>query len=436
MQNRERGAAHINIYYFLVLLIMFLGALWFGYVQLTQNNDRLRAAEKARKSEEEKKLQITQYQQYVEEIRNILGETGQYAGKPGFNWPKDKDGKSLQPKPIAKATLPMQVNRAIKDFTDGVGIPGTVANPIGSLFGVVRTRFDALTQEKQTAEKKRQEAITGLTAAEGTFATTTQGLNNTISRNAKDNANQRQVMEQENQRLVRLNSDKINEIRSRDDEISRLNTEHAAAVSRLEKKINLLQLVVENHASKIRLINPPDTPDGAVISASMTASVAFIDIGRKDMLPRGTVFRISSPTLKNKAHQKTKAYCTVMEVKQDRAKVRLWGVTDRYDPVVRGDVITNELYTPHLKRNIALIGRFSYPYPKPEVKRLLERLGNTVMDKVNVATDLVIVGSGTINEEGTGLTAIAETEEYKFAENHRIEIITLTKVRDLLRLGN
>ena len=53
MQNREHGAAHINIYYFLVLMIMFLGALWFGYVQLTHNNDLAKAAAKAQASEQE-----------------------------------------------------------------------------------------------------------------------------------------------------------------------------------------------------------------------------------------------------------------------------------------------------------------------------------------------------------------------------------------------
>ena len=113
----------------------------------------------------------------------------------------------------------------------------------------------------------------------------------------------------------------------------------------------------------------------------------------------------------------------------------MFGVVDRYDPVVRGDIVVNELYSPHVKRNIALIGRFSYPYPKPEVKRLLERLGNKVLDKVGIDCDLVVVGNDTVSEDG-GLNDITTSEEYKFAENQRIEIITLSKIRHLLKLSN
>ena len=37
MRTGQRGAAHINIFFFLVMLVMFLGALGFGYMQLTDN---------------------------------------------------------------------------------------------------------------------------------------------------------------------------------------------------------------------------------------------------------------------------------------------------------------------------------------------------------------------------------------------------------------
>ncbi len=37
MHTRQGGAAHINIFYFLIILVMFFGVLGFGYVQLTDN---------------------------------------------------------------------------------------------------------------------------------------------------------------------------------------------------------------------------------------------------------------------------------------------------------------------------------------------------------------------------------------------------------------
>ncbi|MHC5072270.1 MAG: hypothetical protein ACYTGO_17480, partial [Planctomycetota bacterium] len=78
MQNRERGAAHINIYYFLVLLVLFLGALWFGYVQLTQNNQLAIDRYKAQVEEAKARASLNLYVEYVREITAVLGEAGQY----------------------------------------------------------------------------------------------------------------------------------------------------------------------------------------------------------------------------------------------------------------------------------------------------------------------------------------------------------------------
>ena len=37
MHNRQSGAAHVPIMFFLLLLLMFFGALGFGWVQQTNN---------------------------------------------------------------------------------------------------------------------------------------------------------------------------------------------------------------------------------------------------------------------------------------------------------------------------------------------------------------------------------------------------------------
>ena len=39
MHSRQRGAAHVPIMFFLILMVLFFGALGFAYVQLTQNTD-------------------------------------------------------------------------------------------------------------------------------------------------------------------------------------------------------------------------------------------------------------------------------------------------------------------------------------------------------------------------------------------------------------
>ncbi|MHC4512560.1 MAG: hypothetical protein ACYTGW_04965 [Planctomycetota bacterium] len=439
MQNRERGAAHINIYYFLVLLVLFLGALWFGYVQLTQNNQLAIDRYKAQVEEAKARASLNLYVEYVREITAVLGEAGQYmTSKNVTHKVVSPEGveRVYKPDPIPKATIPGALTREIKTFSQRLQIPGAISTPISALFGAVSELTDSLRNAQKDADTRLATVSTEKGQADTAYNTSSNTQNANLATANTRFARQMAVANQENQRQVRLNTDKNNEIRRLQDDMNRMRNEHQAAVTKLEKEKNLLQLTNEHLVGLTRLINPPDQPDAGVISASMAARVAFIDIGRKDMLPLGTVFKVTAPRIDGKSDGKIKALGTVTEVMQDRAKIKLFNVADRYDPVVRGDIVVSELYSPHVKRNIALIGRFTYPYPKGEVKRLLERLGNRVLDKVGIDVDLVVVGNDTINETGDGLDDITTTAEYKFAENQRIEIITLNKIRDLLKLSN
>ena len=87
-----------------------------------------------------------------------------------------------------------------------------------------------------------------------------------------------------------------------------------------------------------------------------------------------------------------------------------------------------------MTHNIYLMGRFSQPYTRPLLKSLLENLGNRVVDELNPAVDLILVGGDSINEDGSGFTPIEESEEFKKAQFLRIEMAPLSKVRQYLRL--
>ena len=121
-------------------------------------------------------------------------------------------------------------------------------------------------------------------------------------------------------------------------------------------------------------------------------------------------------------------------LEQTRAEVRVTGLRDRYDPVMPGDMVRNDLYSPDMRHNIYLMGRFAQPYTRPLVKTLLENLGNQVVDELGPGVDLVLLGGNAVNDEGSGFTPITETEEYKTAQFLRIEMAPLTKVRQYLKL--
>ena len=84
-----------------------------------------------------------------------------------------------------------------------------------------------------------------------------------------------------------------------------------------------------------------------------------------------------------------------------------------------------------LSRNVFLLGRFSTPLSKPEIKKILEKMGHNVLTNMSPSVDLVIVGREPVGED---VTPLADTDEYKKAASWDIEIAPLFKVRDFLKL--
>src|SRR5690606_38591958 len=179
----------------------------------------------------------------------------------------------------------------------------------------------------------------------------------------------------------------------------------------LRKELETLGARIDAAADKVKLLNPGDSPDGMVIDASQATGLAWINLGRRDQLPIGTTFEVVKP-----GTDQVKAYATVSRLEQSRAEVRITGLKDPYDPVANGDMVRNDLYSPDMRHNIYLMGRFSAPLTRPTVQTLLEDLGNRVVDELGPGVDLILLGGNTINEDGSGFTPLTETEEYKLAQ--------------------
>ena len=111
---------------------------------------------------------------------------------------------------------------------------------------------------------------------------------------------------------------------------------------------------------------------------------------------------------------------------------------DFADPVgnyaSEGDLLYNDLYTPRITRTMYLMGRFTAPYGKEQLTNLLTRLGNRVVNKMGPGVDTVILGNNPVNEAGDGFDVIQESEEFKLANELRVEFTYLAKIGDLVKL--
>lgn len=422
MHTRERGAAHVNIFFFLVMLVLFLGALGFGYAMLGKNTELSEAIKTANVRVNDANRQILIYKHYVEDITTEVGEGGTYPGREGFNYTEYG-----QPDPLQNAAVPSRVRTSLTDFARACNVPEQ--RGLGAVFGLVTKAREELLAQIENAKNVNtgvQAQVAELNKSVGTITKDSQAREANLSRDLGDRTTDFQNTIDAKDRLLANQNAEYATLRTK---LSDQATEHAKAVTALRKEIETLQARAAAAADKVKLLNPVQEKDGAVIESSQATGLAWINLGRRDLLPVGTTFEVIKPI-----SGEVKATATVRRVEQTRAEVMISNLKDRYDPVMAGDEVRNDLYSVGMRHNVYLMGRFSHPLTKPVVAGLLSDLGNTVVDKLGPGVDLIIVGGDLVNEEGSGFMPIADSDEYKLAQNLRIEMAPLSKVRQYLKL--
>lgn len=424
MHTRQSGAAHVPMMFFLILLIMFLGALGFAYVtqdQNTQLRDRLAAAAKEDAPKVGKNLLLTHL---VEDLNGVLEKGGSYAGRS-----ESVDSYSGQTLADIKGVMnPAEIRQVLVNFCQAVGV--AEARGLENVLGAAATKVAALSQRVKDIEGELTKVRAEKTEVDAKFAR--------ASAEATTKANEfKSTTDQIRSDFVAANDGKQNTINSLQqnlrDKADQMQAAADAATAR-EKALSVDIANLKNHNSALvardALRNSPDVADGKVLAARTNVATAFINLGRKDMLQAGTTFRVRNPHT-----NQVKAYATVTRVEQEQAEVELSGVVDPVGDAVReGDLLFNEIYSPRVVRNIYLMGRFTYPHNKPELQKLLENLGNKVVSKMGPGIDTVILGDDAINEAGDGFSKVEESAEYKAALDLRVEFVPLKKISDLIKL--
>ncbi len=427
MLNRERGTAHVNLYFFLVLLMLFMGTLFFAYSQLQRADLAVADRAAAIKVQQIAERDTRQLSNYAEAITAAVGLAGEWTDT--FNYTDIGDGST--PAPLQGYSTPADVSSRMVKLAVELSIPESQASSLAQLIDQVLIEHDRLVDNVASLDSDRKQAQTDAATARSTFSDANATMKSEFDALSSTFTSATESLEQTVSDQESTIDSQQDEIRQKNDEISTLNEQHAAVLITLNKDRYRLFGQLAAVQSKLRLINPPDQSDGQVITASAKTQLAWIDLGRRDMLQVGTQFRITDPSGRLKGHGQ------VTKTEQDRAELRLFDVVDAVrDPILQGDQLFNALYSPNLKRDIALIGRFTFPYSKSMLKVQLEELGNKVYDKVQLGVDLVIVGLQDPNEDGSGLKPVDEIEGYQQAMAFNIEVITVQQIRDLLRLGS
>ena len=423
MMNRQSGAAHVPMMFFLLLMVLFLGTL--GFAVVTNNElGQLRQAKDTAMAEaavlKQKELLV---EHYIEDVGRVINKPGKYEGRKGQLG--IYGGATLT---YAGVMNPDEVKQALDKSCADAGV--SVASGIENVMGALVTKIAQQGERAKDAIAERDRVLTEKSELDRKLQT--------VANEAKAKASEYQGSNDQ------LRSDFAAANQERENRITQVTESHRAKQAELEeervkaaateKKLNQEKSELKNHNSalvaKDEMRQPPDSPDGKLLVAKQGIKVAYINLGRKDMLMPGTRFRIRTPN-----SDKVKGYATVTRIEDERAEVELTEFVDPVGDYARaGDQIYNDIYTPRVTRTIYLMGNFTAPYNKPELTNLLKRLGNRVVDKMAPGVDTVIVGSDPVNEAADGFTKVAESVEFKLASDLRVEFTYLAKIGDLIKL--
>ena len=423
MHNRQTGAAHVPIMFFLILLVMFLGALGFAYVQQTRNAEVLKARDTAIEEAnvlKQKELLITHY---IEDIGKVVNKPGKYLGRDNSaNLYKGAvltyDGV-INPKDLEQVMTEASTNA-------GVSAASGLDNLLGSMIAKINTQEQrikdvAIEKDKALADKESGDSrfTTVSTQAQTNASETSANLDQAV-------ADFESAKSDRDRRITALQ----NNLKSKVDELTTHKEEALAREKALNGRIGLLQTQLSAMSEKMAMRQPPNVADGKVLVAKNGIPTAFINLGRKDLLQPGTVFRIKSAN-----GGEVKGYCEVTRIEDERAEVRLYNFSDPVaNYATEGDLIFNDLYTPRVTRTMYLMGRFSAPYQKEQLTNLLRRLGNRVVTKMGPGVDTVLLGNNPVNEAGDGFATVQDSPEFKLANELRVEFTYLSKIADLIKL--
>lgn len=427
MQTRQSGAAHVPIMFFLILLVMFLGALAYAYVT-TDANTNLRTANMGLQADlKTSKGHTLLLQHYIEDLGAVVQLPGKYNGRTETVSADDYANSSLDG--ISGVIDPKELKQRLDTFGNNLGLATT--RGIEDLFAAVVNQKASLDKRITDISTERDVALAAKNATDSKFSEATTA-------HSRASNEMRQSLEQTRADFDSGKSELQNRIgllqqnvRDRDTQLAEEKESRTSERKDMQGQIGKLQMHNTALVDKDKMRVPPSVADGSILVAKSGLSSAFINLGKKDMLQPGTIFQI-----KNQNSEAVKGYATVTRVEQERAEVTLSGLVDAVgDPIRDGDQLYNELYSPGAssKRTIFLLGRFSYPYHKPQLQLLLENLGNTVVGKMGPGIDTVILGDDAINEAGDGFSKVEESEEYKAATMLGVEFVPMRKIRDIVK---
>lgn len=419
MNRSTRGAATVGLIWVVVLVVLLLASvagIWMVNADKTVAETKIAGLTKER---DEKEARVSELKKKILEFSKVAGF-------------RDENN------PDAEVRVD-QITNTLKDVREkhALGQDATTASKVierlqAIIDELTRTKGEAITQGAQAEQaraalqgnlqdvtKKKDEEIDGIT----------KQLSDERDRHANQETTDKGRIDDLTKRLADA------EGRAKADK-----TESDKQIAKLTEELKVRDERIASSSKKLEMIRQPDTPDGAVVDVS-NANTCYVDIGAKQMLRRGTRFKVFNYTKNGAMHEK--GMIEITKVEDAMAAATVTELKDKSDPISKGDKIAAPNYDPKMPREFVLMGRFPSGYSRAMVADRLRSLGATVKDKVGPATDFLVMGdkedaAAKPDETKEGgdeakATGPSDDEQLKLAQLYRVQIMPVREILDYLR---
>jgi NAD-dependent DNA ligase len=407
MGSRERGATYVNVIWVVALVVLLIfagGAVWVvnGALQKTEIERNSSNQEKDRLEQEKTAGRLEML-----ELSKLVGFKAQTA--------EVSSNQEELKKRIGK----------LRDALPNIGIPSDPSTAtLEACVQKLEEAYQAQVKELDEKDKALKAAQSSRETAEQTLVTVQADkdkriaeIDHSLSDEREHSANQKNA---DDAKVASLQA-QVDEVQAKSRESE---TQMKTAEEKQKSELQLRDARLSELTGKLHVVREPDKPDGRIISVSDKGGLAYIDIGAKDMLRRGTRFQVFRNGKGGVPHRV--GMVEVRDVMSDHSEVTIIDQVDPLDPIVKDDYVAAPYFDREMKKVFVFLGRFPSNYGKNFVKQRLEDIGAQVDEHVTPRTDILVVGE---KETGENAPDLSESPDYKKAVEFGVQIMG---VNDLL----
>jgi hypothetical protein len=414
----QRGAVSIAVVVIVGIAALAFAALWFTTLQEKNKLEESERAIRAKVEPTEAKLAFAE-SGYAELAKLIGPSVPSELPKPD-NWDKPSGVFITDPAVLGQKIDALKTS--LKAGLEEAGDKATQPDNLKAAFDALLNSYKALQTNKvavlestiKTKDAEIEAAATKLRDAEQKGAADLAALTT-----EKDNATARL-----NQQLSEANTQRDEaqaQNRKLTEEISSAKDTANRDVLTAKSQMRTLDAQVSAMKSDLKTQRETDAADGRVLAVNRSMKTAWIDLGGKEQLRRGTLFKVYETV---KAGEKLyKGRVVVTSVGAERSEVAIESEQPGMS-IAESDIVVNPVFDKSRATRFVILGELTGRANKEMAKRVLEAAGAKVDDKITVDTDFLVLGV----KESPDAPELTDSDAYKQAQAWGIEII---RARDL-----